>query len=69
VQPYIGVPKKSMRFHMDDHLPLVSVEIDYNGNIKMFNNVLQINVMKSDYNDLENAITRKMYELTVLKSA
>lgn len=62
-----------MRFYMDDHLPLVSVEIEYNGNIKTFNNVLldtgcsstildidlceEVGLML----DLENAITRKMY--------
>ena len=62
-----------MRFHMDDHLPLVSVEIEYNGNKKTFNNVLLDTGCSStilDTNlceeiglmlDLENAVTRKMY--------
>lgn len=62
-----------MKFEMDDHLPLVSVEIEYNGMKKTFSNVLldtgcsstifdtdlceEIGLML----DLENAITRKMY--------
>ncbi|MEQ6377413.1 retropepsin-like aspartic protease [Bacillaceae bacterium S4-13-58] len=58
---------------MDDHLPLVSVEIEYNGNKKTFNNVLLDTGCSStilDTNlceeiglmlDLENAVTRKMY--------
>ncbi|MED3642978.1 aspartyl protease family protein [Caldifermentibacillus hisashii] len=62
-----------MRFQMDDHLPLVSVEIEYNGNKKTFNNVLldtgcSSTILDTDLCeevglmlDLENAITRKMY--------
>ncbi|MGG3965798.1 retropepsin-like aspartic protease [Heyndrickxia faecalis] len=62
-----------MKFHMVDHLPLVSVEIDYNGNKKIFNNVLldtgcSSTILDTDLCeevglmlDLENAITRKMY--------
>jgi hypothetical protein len=29
-----------MKFQMDDHLPLVSVEIEYDGQKKSFSNVL-----------------------------
>ncbi len=29
-----------MKFEMDDHLPLVSVEIEYNGKKKIFSNLL-----------------------------
>lgn len=29
-----------MKFDMDDHLPLVSVKLEYNGNKKSFSNVL-----------------------------
>ncbi|HCX48065.1 MAG TPA: hypothetical protein DG757_03265 [Bacillus sp. (in: Bacteria)] len=62
-----------MRFHMDDHLPLVSVEIEYKGNKKTFNNVLldtgcSSTILDTDLCeeiglmlDLENAITNKMF--------
>lgn len=62
-----------MKFHMDDHLPLVPVEIEYNGNKKLFNNVLldtgcSSTILDTDICekvglmlDLENALTRKMY--------
>lgn len=62
-----------MKFQMDDHLPLVSVEIKYNGNKKLFDNVLldtgcSSTILDTDLCegvelmlDLENAITRKMY--------
>jgi hypothetical protein len=62
-----------MRFQMNDHLPLVSVEIKYNGNRKTFNNVLldtgcSTTILDTDLCeelglmlDLENAVTRKMY--------
>lgn len=62
-----------MKFDMDDHLPLVSVEIDYNGRNKIFRNVLldtgcSSTILDTDLCeeiglllDLENAITRKMY--------
>lgn len=62
-----------MRFHMDDHLPLVSVEIEYKGNKKTFTNVLldtgcSSTILDTDLCEevglmlyLENAITRKMY--------
>lgn len=58
---------------MDDHLPLVSVEIEYKGNKKTFNNMLldtgcSSTILGTDLCeevglilDLENAITRKMY--------
>ncbi len=62
-----------MKFVMDDHLPLVAVQIEYNGNKKTFNNVLldtgcSSTILDTDLCeeiglllDLENAITRKMY--------
>ncbi|MGP7818255.1 retropepsin-like aspartic protease [Niallia sp. 01092] len=62
-----------MKFKMDDHLPLVSVEIEYNGKKKTFSNVLldtgcSSTILDTDLCeeigillDLENAITRKMY--------
>ncbi len=58
---------------MDEHLPLVSVEIQYNGMQKAFNSVLldtgcSSTILDTDLCediglmlDLENAITRKMY--------
>lgn len=58
---------------MDDHLPLISVEIEYKGNKKKFNNVLldtgcSSTILDTDLCeeiglmlDLEKAITRKMY--------
>ncbi|KHD84365.1 hypothetical protein [Bacillus ginsengihumi] len=61
-----------MRFQMDDYLPLVSVEIEYDGNRKTFNNVLlntgcSSTILDTDLCDevglmldLENAITRKL---------
>ncbi|MBM7573608.1 retropepsin-like aspartic protease [Aquibacillus albus] len=62
-----------MKFDMDDHLPLVSVEIEYSGRKKIFGNVLldtgcSSTILDTDLCeeiglllDLENAITRKMY--------
>jgi hypothetical protein len=62
-----------MKFEMDDHLPLVSVEIEYIGMKKTFSNVLldtgcSSTIFDTDLCegiglmlDLENAITRKMY--------
>lgn len=62
-----------MRFEMDDHLPLVSVWIEYNGKKKTFTNMLldtgcSSTILDTDLCeeiglmlDLENAITRKMY--------
>ncbi|SHG14512.1 pepsin/retropepsin-like aspartic protease family protein [Ornithinibacillus halophilus] len=62
-----------MKFVMDDHLPLVSVKIDYNSWNKIFRNVLldtgsSSTILDTDLCeeiglllDLENAITRKMY--------
>jgi len=62
-----------MKFQMDDHLPLVSVEIEYAGQKKTFSNVLldtgcSSTILDTDLCeeiglmlDLENAITRKMY--------
>lgn len=62
-----------MNFEMDEHLPLVSVEIQYDGQMKVFNNVLldtgcSSTILDTDLCediglmlDLENAITRKMY--------
>ncbi|WP_363550302.1 hypothetical protein [Caldifermentibacillus hisashii] len=62
-----------MKFEMDKNLPLVSVEIEYKGNKKTFNNVLldtgcSSTILDTDLCeeielmlDLENAITRKMY--------
>ncbi|WP_180960020.1 retropepsin-like aspartic protease [Bacillus canaveralius] len=58
---------------MDDQLPLVSVQIEYNGMKKTFSNVLldtgcSSTILDTDLCeeiglmlDLENAITRKMY--------
>lgn len=62
-----------MKFHMEDRLPLVSVEIEFKGNKKTFNNVLlntgcSSTMLDTDLCeeigcllDLENAVTRKMY--------
>lgn len=62
-----------MRFEMEDYLPLVSIEIEYNGKKKSFSNVLldtgcSSTILDTDlceeiglFLDLENAITRKMY--------
>lgn len=62
-----------MKFRIDDHLPLVSVEIEYNGRKKTFSYVLldtgcASTILDTDLCeeiglmlDLENAITRKMY--------
>ncbi|WP_445489827.1 aspartyl protease family protein [Niallia sp. 03133] len=62
-----------MKFKMVDHLPLVSVEIEYNAKKKTFSNVLldtgcSSTIFDTDLCeeigillDLENAITRKMY--------
>lgn len=62
-----------MNFQIDDHLPLVSVEIEYNGMKKTFSNVLldtgcSSTILDTDLCeeiglmlDLEHAITRKMY--------
>lgn len=62
-----------MKFHMEDRLPLVSVEIEFKGNKKTFNNVLldtgcSSTILDTDLCeeigfllDLENAVTRKMY--------
>lgn len=62
-----------MKFEMDDHLPLVAVQIEYNGMKKTFTNVLldtgcSSTILDTDLCeevglmlDLENAITRKMY--------
>lgn len=62
-----------MNFQMDEHLPLVTVEIQYEGQTKVFNNVLvdtgcSSTILDTDLCkdiglmlDLENAITRKMY--------
>jgi len=62
-----------MRFQMENRLPLVSVEIEYNGKKKTFSNVLldtgcSSTILDTDLCeeiglmlDLENAITRKMY--------
>ena len=62
-----------MKFRMEDHLPLVSVEIEYNGRKETFSNVLldtgcSSTILDTDLCeeiglllDLENAITRKMY--------
>jgi hypothetical protein len=62
-----------MKFEMDDHLPLISVEIEYIGMKKTFSNVLldtgcSSTIFDTDLCegiglmlDLENAITRKMY--------
>lgn len=62
-----------MKFEMDDHLPLVTVQIEYNGMKKTFTNVLldtgcSSSILDTDLCeeiglmlDLENAITRKMF--------
>lgn len=62
-----------MKFEMNDHLPLVAVQIEYNGMKKTFTNVLldtgcSSTILDTDLCeeiglmlDLENAITRKMY--------
>lgn len=62
-----------MKFQMEDHLPLVAVQIEYNGMKKTFTNVLldtgcSSSILDTDLCeeigimlDLENAITRKMY--------
>lgn len=62
-----------MKFEMDDHLPLVAVQIEYNGMKKTITNVLldtgcSSTILDTDLCeeiglmlDLENAITRKMY--------
>lgn len=62
-----------MKFQMENQLPLVSVEIEYNGKKKIFSNVLldtgcSSTILDTDLCeeiglmlDLENAITRKMY--------
>lgn len=62
-----------MKFAMDDQLPLVSVQIEYNGMKKTFSNMLldtgcSSTILDTDLCeeiglmlDLENAITRKMY--------
>ncbi|SDN22274.1 aspartyl protease family protein [Bacillus sp. OK048] len=62
-----------MKFEMDDHLPLVAVQIEYNGMKMIFTNVLldtgcSSTILDTDLCeevglmlDLENAITRKMY--------
>ena len=70
-----------MKFQLDDRLPLVSVEIEYVGQKKTFSNVLldtgcSSTILDTDLCeeiglmlDLENAITRKITELAVRKSA
>lgn len=62
-----------MKFEMDDNLPLIAVQIEYNGMKKTFTNVLldtgcSSTIFDTDLCeniglmlDLENAITRKMY--------
>jgi predicted aspartyl protease len=62
-----------MKFEMDEHLPLVSVKIEYNGKKKIFSKVLldtgcSSTILDTDLCeeiglllDLENATTRKMY--------
>lgn len=62
-----------MKFEMDDHLPLVSVQMEYNGGKRVFRNVLldtgcSSTILDTDLCeefglllDLENATTRKMY--------
>lgn len=62
-----------MKINMIDHLPIVSINIDYNGMSKMFNHVLldtgcSSTILDTDLSeeidlllDLENAVTRKMY--------
>ncbi|MED4015534.1 retropepsin-like aspartic protease [Sutcliffiella cohnii] len=62
-----------MKFVMDDQLPLVSVQIEYNGMKKTFSEVLldtgcSSTILDTDLCeeiglmlDLENAITRKMF--------
>ncbi|NLP50202.1 retropepsin-like aspartic protease [Bacillus sp. RO1] len=62
-----------MNFQMEEYLPLVSVEIQYEGQTKVFKNVLldtgcSSTILDTDLCediglmlDLENAVTRKMY--------
>jgi predicted aspartyl protease len=62
-----------MKFQMVDQLPLISVEIEYKGEKKVFRNALldtgcSSTILDTDLSeemglllDLENAITRKMY--------
>lgn len=62
-----------MKFEMNDQLPLVAVQIEYNGMKRTFTNVLldtgcSSSILDTDLCeeiglmlDLENAITRKMY--------
>ncbi len=62
-----------MKFDMDDHVPLISVNIQYNSRQRIFSNVLldtgcSSTILDTDLCeeiglmlDLENAITRKMY--------
>lgn len=62
-----------MKFFMDNHLPIASMEIEYNGKKKTFRNLLldtgcSSTILDTDLCeelglllDLENAITRKMY--------
>lgn len=62
-----------MKFKMDDHLPLINIDIQYDGNRKLFHNILldtgsSSTILDTDLCeeiglllDLENAITRKMY--------
>lgn len=62
-----------MKFFMDNHLPIASIEIEYNGKKKTFRNLLldtgcSSTILDTDLCeelglllDLENAITRKMY--------
>lgn len=62
-----------MKFEVDEHLPLVSVEIEYNGKKKTFSRVLldtgcSSTILDADLCeeiglllDVENAIMRKMY--------
>lgn len=62
-----------MKFFMDNHLPLASIEIEYDGKKKTFRNLLldtgcSSTILDTDLCeelglllDLENAITRKMY--------
>lgn len=62
-----------MKIHMIDHLPIVSINIEYNGMNKKFKHVLldtgcSSTILDTDLSeeiglllDLENAVTRKMY--------
>lgn len=62
-----------MKFNMDDYLPLVSVDVQFEEKKKRFNHVLldtgcSSTILDTDlceavglFLDLENAITRKMY--------